>query len=217
MSQPPSASIQISVVEPMDGDRLFAPSAGRNVDHICTLLQTYGPATGTALEIASGTGQHVAQFAQTLPGVIWQPTENDPSRIKSIDAWITEAKTQNLRRAQVLNAAAAGWGKTRVGQNLIILVNLLHLIPEPDAHTVITEAASALAPGGRVLIYGPFLRAGETTSDGDARFHASLQHTDPKIGYKDDFDVVDWLHAAGLTLIDLVEMPANNLAFICEK
>lgn len=76
---------------------------------------------------------------------------------------------------------------------------------------------AALAPGGRFVLYGPFLRGGETTSEGDARFDASLRAGDPEIGYKDDFDVIDWLHAAGLALIDVVEMPANNLSFVAER
>ena len=79
------------------------------------------------------------------------------------------------------------------------------------------ETGKALAPGGRFVLYGPFLRNGETTSDGDARFHASLRAADPEVGYKDDFDIVDWLHAAGLTLVEVVEMPANNLAFVSER
>ena len=60
------------------------------------------------------------------------------------------------------------------GQDLIVLVNLLHLISEGEARTLIREAATALAPGGRFLVYGPFMRAGELISEGDRAFHASL-------------------------------------------
>ena len=45
----------------------------------------------------------------------------------------------------------------------------------------------------------------------------ALRAADPDVGYKDDFDIVDWLHAAGLTLVEVVEMPANNLAFVSER
>lgn len=207
----------IPVTEPIDGGRLNAPAAARNVKPICDLLQTCAPRTGTALEIASGTGQHVVQFARTLPGLTWQPTEKDPARLDSINAWIAHAGVYNVLPAQALNAAQTGWGAAQAGKDLIVLINLLHLIPEPDARALITETAKALVPGGRFILYGPFLRAGETTSIGDARFHASLQTSDPAIGYKDDFDVVDWLHEAGLDLVDLIDMPANNLAFVAEK
>ena len=93
----------------------------------------------------------------------------------------------------------------------------MHLISTPEARTLITEAAQALAPRGRFVLYGPFLRDGEATSDGDARFDASLRAQDPEIGYKDDFEVIDWLHEAGLDLIDVVEMPANNLGIVAHR
>ena len=45
----------------------FSPSAERNKHPILEVLQTFLPAQGTALEIASGTGQHVVWLAQHLP------------------------------------------------------------------------------------------------------------------------------------------------------
>jgi len=81
----------------------------------------------------------------------------------------------------------------------------------------IHEAARALAPGGRLVIYGPFMRAGELTSDGDASFHAGLIARDPAIGYKDDFDMMDLIQGAGLDMAEVIEMPANNLALVAQK
>ncbi|MFO7770997.1 MAG: DUF938 domain-containing protein, partial [Roseovarius gahaiensis] len=134
-----------------------------------------------------------------------------------IDAWATTANAPNLRPAIELDATAPGWGTAQAGQNMILLVNLMHLISTPEAKTVFAEVAKALAPQGRFILYGPFLRDGEATSEGDARFDASLRAQDPEIGYKDDFDVIDWLHDAGLDLVDVVEMPANNLALVSQK
>lgn len=206
-----------SVAERGGDARLSAPSAERNAGPITDLLRDHVPAEGRALEIASGTGQHVLAFARAFPDLMWQPTEIDPARRASIDAWAATDDLSNLRPAVALDASQAGWSATLGGQDLIVLVNLLHLISTAEAQTIVAEAAKALAPGGRFVLYGPFLRNGETTSDGDERFHASLQAADPEVGYKDDFDVVDWLHAAGLTLVEVVEMPANNLAFVSRR
>ena len=54
-----------------------APAADRNKGPILSVLQTIFPAdfSGLALEIASGTGQHVAYFAQSFKNLIWQPTD----------------------------------------------------------------------------------------------------------------------------------------------
>jgi len=204
-----------SVAIPDDHGRLFAPAAERNAEAITALLHHHAPATGTALEIGSGTGQHVTAFATALPDLNWQPSEVDTARRDSVMAW--SGDTPNIRPVIALDATDPGWSATHHGYNLILNVNLLHLISTPEARTLIAEAAQALAPGGRLILYGPFLRDGEATSDGDARFHASLREADTQIGYKDDFDVIDWLHEVGLALVDVVEMPANNLSFVAEK
>ncbi|NHQ74750.1 DUF938 domain-containing protein [Roseovarius gahaiensis] len=206
-----------STATPGDGARLHAPAAERNAAQILDLLRHQGPETGRVLELAAGTGQHAAIFAAALPGLEWQPSDIDPDRRASIDAWATTANAPNLRPAIELDATAPGWGTAQAGQNMILLVNLMHLISTPEAKTVIAEVAKALAPQGRFILYGPFLRDGDATSEGDARFDASLRAQDPEIGYKDDFDVIDWLHEAGLDLVDVVEMPANNLALVSQK
>ena len=58
-----------------------APAADRNKDAILKVLQTVLPVdiSGQALEIASGTGQHVAHFAQSLKNLTWQPSDVDQS------------------------------------------------------------------------------------------------------------------------------------------
>lgn len=200
---------------PAADGRLFAPSAQRNLPHIIDLVRHHAPATGKALEIASGTGEHVTALAAALPDLIWQPSDPDADRRRSINAH--GAGQSNLSKAIALNATAKGWSADHGGQDLILLVNLLHLISTPEAKQLIAETAQALAPGGVFILYGPFLRDGEATSEGDQRFHASLQAQDPEIGYKDDWDIIDWLQGNWLELVQVVEMPANNLCFIARR
>jgi len=199
------------------GARLSAPSAARNAEPILALLERWAPVRGRALELASGTGQHALAFAAALPGLTWQPSEIAPERLASIDAWAAMRALSNLRPAIALDATAPGWGARHGGQDLIVLVNLLHLISRAEARTVVAETALALAPGGRAVIYGPFLRGGVATSEGDARFHASLRAADPEVGYKDAAAVADWLREAGLSVPEVAAMPANNLAFVAGR
>ncbi|MDR9483983.1 MAG: DUF938 domain-containing protein [Sediminimonas sp.] len=206
-----------SVADAGTGGRMHAPSAARNIPHIRDLLTQYAPATGRALELASGTGEHAVALACALPGLEWQPTDVDEARLRSIDAHAGDAGLANLRPAITLDATAPGWSGPHGGQDLIVLVNLLHLISTPEARTLLSEAAAALAPDGMLFVYGPFLRDGAATSDGDARFDASLRAQDPEIGFKDNWDVIDWLHNAWLELIAVVEMPANNLSILARK
>ena len=103
------------------------------------------------------------------------------------------------------------------GQDLIQLANLLHLVSADEARILIHEAAIALAPKGVFAIYGPFLRDGRATSDGDATFNARLRAADPAIGYKDTATVQSWLAESGLTTLPPIEMPANNLMLIARN
>ncbi len=199
-----------------DGRRV-APSASRNAEAIRDALLGVAPATGRALELASGTGQHIALLAQALPGLDWQPTDRDPGNLPSIDAWAAWSGAANLRPARVLDAGYPGWGAAHAPCALVQAVNLLHLVPEAVARTVVAEAAQALAPGGLLAIYGPFLRDGRTTSEGDAAFDASLRAQDPAIGYKDAAVVLGWMAAAGLAPRPPVEMPANNLVLLADR
>lgn len=212
LSLPDSAS----TADAAPDGRLFAPSAARNAPAIAALLEDIAPQSGRALEIAAGTGQHAARIAPALPGLDWQPTDVDESRLASIDAWAATV-AHPIRPARILDATAPGWSAHWPGQSLILVVNLLHLISAPEAGVLIAEAAKALAQDGMLVIYGPFQRGGELTSDGDVQFDAALRAQDPEIGYKDDFDTIDMGIEAGLSLAFVVEMPANNLAIALRK
>ncbi|QFT58896.1 Methyltransferase domain protein [Sulfitobacter sp. THAF37] len=210
---PPTAS----VADQRENGKLFAPAAARNADAICTVLADHAPATGRALEIASGTGQHVVAFARALPDLRWHPTEIDPARRASIDAHAAEAALPNIAPAQQLDATEPGWAARWPPVDLVVLVNLLHLVSEPEARHILDGVASALVPGGVFVLYGPFRRSGTLTSDGDRRFDAELRSADPLIGYKDDLAVADWLRNSGLEPGGVIEMPANNLALVARK
>lgn len=195
--------------------RLNALSATRNVDALAEALA--GLSTkGAALEIASGTGQHVIRFAPTMPQLTWQPTDPDPARRASITAWTHAQPAPNILAPIDLDACAPGWS-AHAQYDFIFLANLLHLVPSPPASTCLSEIARALKPGGRAVVYGPFLRDGKTTSRGDADFHARLQVENPGAGYKDLMWVYATWAAAGLIAAAPVEMPANNLLLIADK
>ena len=206
-----------SVAHAAEGAKLHAPAAERNAAAIVALMGEIAPERGRALEIASGTGQHIVALAAAIPQIDWYPSDIAPERIASIDAYRREAALTNLHPARLLDATVSGWGAATGGFDMAHVTNLLHLIPTQAALTLVQEAARALRPGGRMMIYGPFLRDGVLTSPGDARFDADLRAADPAIGYQDDSWLTSVLQDAGLRLILTRDMPANNLAFVAAK
>ena len=210
---PDTASVAVS-----QGDgRLFAPSAERNSAPIVNLIKRIAPEPGNALEIASGTGQHIVQLALSLPNIIWSPSDVEGERLKSISAWVESENLLNIKPPMYLDATETGWAKSLPKSNFILLVNLLHLISWDETETLIGELSIALKTKGIALVYGPFMRNGQLISEGDKNFHTSLIQTDPDIGYKNDLEMLTLFSNSGLVHLETVEMPANNAAFVLQK
>ena len=77
------------------------------------------------------------------------------------------------------------------------------------------EATSALSRGGRMIVYGPFMRGSSYASEGDRAFDASLRGRDPDIGYKSVENVSEAAVSAGFIPVATDAMPANNLLPAC--
>ena len=197
--------------------KLYSDSAARNAPVIFEVLSQYLPDKGKVLEIASGTGQHCAFFAKTFCNLEWQPSDIDPKRLDSIKAYITETNQANINMPISLDATAENWAKKINTYNVIIAINIFHLISNKEMKSLIRESSLALQTSSYFVIYGPFMRGGELTSDQDIKFHTSLIECDPDIGYKDDFDILDEIEANNLSPEAIIEMPSNNLMFIAKK
>lgn len=206
-----------SVVKEKSDECLYSPAAERNSAHIIELVCNYAPESGKALEIASGTGQHIVELATAVPSLIWQPSDIDETRLNSITSRSFAKQLPNLLPPIRLDVTDKGWSASCPNQDFILLVNLLHLVSEAEVKAIISGISQTLAEDGRCVIYGPFMRDGVLSSSGDRAFHQSLIEADPGIGYKDDAWMLDLLRQQSLKIIKILEMPANNLAFIMEK
>ena len=206
-----------SVANSQGDARLYAPSAERNSVPIVKTIQRIAPKSGQALEIASGTGQHIVKLASSLPNLSWLPSEVDEARLKSISAWIAVENLPNIKPPLYLDATETDWAKSLPQFDFIFLVNLLHLISWNEMKTLISELPNVLKKNGNALVYGPFMRSGVLTSAGDQNFHTSLIQKDPDIGYKDDLDMRALFDNSGLLHLETVEMPSNNLAFVLKN
>ena len=206
-----------SVVQEKSGGCLHSPAAERNSAHIIDLVCNYSPKSGKALEIASGTGQHIVELAAAVPDLIWQPSDIDETRLNSITSRSLAKQLPNLLPPIRLDVIDKGWSTFCPNQDFILLVNLLHLVSEAEVRAIISGISQSLAEKGRCVIYGPFMRNGVLSSIGDKAFHQSLIETDRDIGYKDDTWMLDLFQQESLKTIKILEMPTNNLAFVMEK
>src|SRR5215471_8877459 len=82
--------------QPVPSGGLHAAATERNREPILEVLRRVLPPAGLVLEIASGTGQHVAFFARALPALRWQPSDPSPEHRDSIRAWTAAASAANV-------------------------------------------------------------------------------------------------------------------------
>jgi hypothetical protein len=172
-----------------------APLARANRELLVAAVRAFAPVRGLALELGSGTGEHALALARALPGLVWQPSDPDPTARASISAWRDEAGLENLLPPLDLDLLAPAW--RRVAADLLLCVNVLHVAP-PAAGEALLEGAACLSPGAPLLLYGPFL-------DGPppprlTRFDAELRAHDPALGIRPLAPLLAAAAARGLRL-----------------
>ncbi|MGH1340490.1 MAG: DUF938 domain-containing protein [Nannocystales bacterium] len=186
--------------------RLHAPAAERNALPILEVLRERFPSSGLVLEVASGTGQHVATFAAAMPGLRFAPSDRDADALRSIGAW-TEGM-DNVAPAVQLDVSSARWPVGTV--DAVFCANMIHIAPEEVVGGLMRGASEHVAPGGVLALYGPFRVGGQHTAPSNAAFDASLRSRDPSWGVRDLESVEAMGRAAGFDLEHVQEMPANN-------
>jgi hypothetical protein len=96
----------------------------------------------------------------------------------------------------------------------IVCINVLHVTPWAVAEGLLAGAGRHLARHGRLFVYGPFTRHGVHTAPTNAAFDASLRAADPAWGVRDVGSIETAARARGLRLLEIADMPANNLTLV---
>lgn len=195
-----------------------SPSAERNKQPILEVLQALLPAQGRALEIASGTGQHVMWFAEHLPQWSWQPTEVHRGALYNIEVRATEADLANIELAAPLDVCREPWFAADSGlagpYDLVLCINMLHIAPWAACGALMRGAAQTLAPGGVLVTYGPYFEADVVPTQSNLDFDQSLRAHDARFGIRQLADVQAQAALAGLQLQARHALPANNLLLV---
>ena len=201
-----------------DGRR-FSPSIGRNKDVVRDAFLRVMPVQGSILEIASGTGEHGAHITAAAPDLAWTYSDIDPVSQASHAAWRDHDGHQRLSGPLTVDTTADHWGdaETQAPWDGLFCANMIHIAPFAAAIGLISGAGRLLRPGGRLLIYGPFARDGDIAPS-NARFSEDLKRRDPSWGVRDlDLDILPLAQRAGLELLKVIDMPANNFSVVFEK
>jgi hypothetical protein len=199
----------------LSSDRLLSPSAERNKAPISEVLSQVLPDRGLVLEVGSGTGQHVVQFARAIPKLIWQPSERDADCLRSIRAWLLVEALSNVRPPLHLDVNTLPWPIDSAVA--LVCINMLHIAPWSAAETLFSGGGLLLSGGCRLCLYGPFKRQGRHTSASNKDFDALLRRQNPDWGVRDLHEVSGLADGTGFDLLQTHEMPSNNLTLVFQK
>jgi SAM-dependent methyltransferase len=191
---------------------LHAAATDRNREPILEVLRRVLPRSGLVLEIASGTGQHVAFFARALPALRWQPSDPSSAHLESIAAWAAQSGADNIAAPLALDVERQPWPVTEA--DAILTINMIHIAPWAATEALFRGAARLLSPPGLLFLYGPFKRGGHHTAESNQRFDERLRGEDPRWGVRDLGDVEAVAAAEGFLAPEIISLPANNLALV---
>lgn len=199
-----------------DDARRYAPSAARNREPIFSVLRPLLPEQGVALEVASGSGEHITGLAQESPSALaFQPSDPDPDARHSIDAWTSELGLTNVNPALTLDAASGAWPIARA--NVMFCINMIHIAPWQATEGLFQGADRVLPDDGVLFTYGPYRRGGVHTSPGNEAFDVDLRQRNAAWGIRDVEAVAKLAGECGFADPEIFEMPANNLSLVFRR
>jgi SAM-dependent methyltransferase len=198
--------------------RLDAAAFHRNHQPIWQALEPFlRDQAGDVVEAGSGTGQHVVEFARRSPRIVWWPGDLNDRHLTSISAWRADAELGNIREPMRIDLSDPDWcpamhDGSGPGKLLaVVCANVIHIAPWRVAQGLFAGASRYLRADGRLFVYGPFKRDGRHTALSNAVFDTSLKEANPDWGVRDVADVERLAQGVGLALVEIAEMPANNL------
>ncbi|CAG7728828.1 unnamed protein product [Allacma fusca] len=204
-----------------------APAAERNKAPILETLKTILPVPSNneklqILEIASGTGQHIAHFAQSLPQVEWQPSEVSSTSLRSIEQYIAFYNLKNVKPPLMIDIVkpTGEWpSPLNSPQSLdaILCTNMIHITPWTCTEGLFSSANYLLKPGGLLITYGPYSVNGVLTPESNVNFDAGLRQQNPLWGIRDVKDLEQLGAQQKLELHQRFDLPANNKILVFRK
>ncbi len=167
----------------------------------------------TVLEVGSGTGQHAVYFAEKMPHLNWQSSDQ-MQYLSSINAWIDEANLSNTAPAINLDVTQA-WPALEF--DVIFSANTTHIMSWEMVVDFFQGVGKSLSENGLFILYGPFNYNAQYTSQSNANFDRWLKDRDAQSAIR-DFEKLNTLaQQAGLILMNDYAMPANNRILVWQK
>ncbi|KAJ4932103.1 hypothetical protein JOQ06_010533 [Pogonophryne albipinna] len=171
---------------------LLSPLAERNWEDLCLVLEEVLDDQSHrqlfALELGSGTGQHVIRFAPKMPFVTWQPSDINEESRDSIKAYIAATHAKNVLQPVHLDASEPWekWaGLSNNSCDVVVAINLLQYSSFKTAQGVFNGAGKILRQNGLFITYGVYAINGIITPSCNEHLDAEIRQKNPEWGLPD--------------------------------
>ncbi|MCL6268428.1 class I SAM-dependent methyltransferase [Sansalvadorimonas sp. 2012CJ34-2] len=185
----------------------FSQSCENNKDPILNVLKKTLASSSRVLEIGSGTGQHAVYFAEHLPHLHWQPSDQG-EYLSDLKQRLDQFPADNI--GSVLKLDVTGkWPHQKF--DAVFTANTCHIMSWTQVKKMFQGLVNTLDSGGTLCIYGPFNKNGQYISQSNAAFDQMLKQRDPLSGIRNLEDMEAEGRKQGMKLVQVHQMPANNL------
>ena len=192
----------------------FSQAAENNKEAIASEIIPWLETSRSVLEIGSGTAQHAVYFAELLPHLVWQCSDQVPYHA-GITQRIELSQLRNLPPVIELEAMSFKWPELEF--DAAFTANTAHIMPWEAVEATIEGVSRSLSVEGVLLWYGPFNIKGQFTSQSNADFDRYLKAQAAHMGIRDRGDMQSQAHQNGLDLVKTASMPANNQLLVFQK
>lgn len=204
----------------------YSQACENNKAPILSIIQSVFSTSQHVLEIGTGTAQHAVHFAQAMPHLIWQ-TSDQACYIPGIEVQLEQARDHNKTSSQRISNindpltldVTKPWPLTSQALAIdgIFTANTLHIMAKEMVEDFFIGVGKHLNIEGDLCIYGPFNYAGNYSSQSNANFDIWLAQQDLRSAIRDIEWIIELASVQGLKLIADHTMPANNLLLHFKK
>jgi len=194
-------------------EKPFSQACENNKQAILAVIRTYFE-TGTILEIGSGTGQHAVYFADKLPNVFWQTSDQDMYHA-GINLWLKDYQNNNLGSPLSLDVNQDTWPIAEVSG--IYSANTAHIMDWSSVCRMFYKNSQILKPGDYFCLYGPVNIDGQYTSESNHSFDLQLRQRDSGMGIRNLEDLQALASENQLEFVTKHAMPANNYTMVWRR
>lgn len=193
----------------------FSAPCERNKQSILDILTVELRVCGTALEIGSGTGQHVVHFANGMSHVEWQPT-GLTEELPALAARIAIEAPQNVRPPLPLDVRDTPWPLPGP-YDAVFSANTLHIMSWNSVRHFFRGVGGLLDERGLLCVYGPFLYEDVEPVPSNVAFDQWLRVRDAESGIR-SFTAVNALAGEQALVLQADHpMPANNQLLVWQR